>query len=45
MERKMQFVCMDCYEKYWGTYALAKLTIGTPNDVVNKVRKPVSRYD
>lgn len=41
IERKMQFVCMDCYEKYWGTNALAKLTIGTPDEMILKMKTPL----
>ena len=41
IEQKMQFVCMDCYEKYWGPNMLQLLIIGTPNDVIDKIRKPV----
>ena len=43
IERKMQFVCMDCYEKYWGTNALQRLTIGTPDETIDKIRKPTSK--
>jgi len=43
IENKMQFVCLDCYEKYYGTNALAKLMIGTPDEMVAQMRKPIKK--
>jgi len=43
IENKMQFVCIDCYEKYYGTNALEQLMIGTPDDIVTKIRKPIKK--
>ena len=38
---KVTNVCFNCYEKYFGENALARLTIGTPDDIVKKMRKPI----
>jgi len=43
IENKMQFVCLDCYEKYYGTNALAQLMIGTPDDMVARIRKSIKK--
>lgn len=34
-------VCFVCYEGHYGANALNRLTIGTPDDMIEKMRKPV----
>lgn len=41
MENKVQNVCFDCYEKYFGANALRRLTIGTPDYMIEKMKKPL----
>ena len=38
---KVMNVCFNCYEDYFGANALARLTIGTPDDMVQKMRTPL----
>jgi len=33
--------CLSCYENHYGVNALRKLTIGTPDDTLDKMRKPL----
>lgn len=33
--------CLSCYENHYGVNALRKLTIGTPDDTLDKMRKPI----
>jgi len=35
-------VCLNCYEEYFGKNALARLTIGTNDDILQKMRIPLS---
>jgi len=42
IENETQFVCLDCYEKYYGTNALEQLMIGTPDEILTKIRKPIN---
>lgn len=34
-------VCFICYEEHYGKNALTRLTIGTPDSMIEKMRKPV----
>ncbi len=43
MENKVQNVCFDCYEKHFGLNALRRLTIGTPDKVLDQMRKPITK--
>lgn len=42
IDNKIQNVCFNCYEKYFGENALARLTIGTNENMIAKLRKPLS---
>ena len=35
---KVQNLCFNCYEKYFGTNALNKVTIGTPDEMILKMK-------
>ncbi len=35
-------VCLNCYEEYFGKNALTRLTIGTNDDILQKMRIPLS---
>jgi hypothetical protein len=37
----VQNVCFNCYEKYFGTNALNRITIGTPDSMIKKMRTPI----
>ena len=37
----VQNVCFNCYEKYFGTNALVRITIGTPDNMILKMRTPL----
>ena len=39
MNNKVQNVCFNCYEDYYGSNALLRLTIGTPDKMVEKFKK------
>lgn len=41
MEGKPIGSCLNCYEKHYGQNALTKITIGTPDDMIAKMRKPI----
>jgi len=41
IDNKVQNVCFNCYEDYFGKNALARLTIGTNDDMIAKLRKPL----
>ena len=41
MNNKVQNVCFNCYEDYYGANALLRLTIGTPDEMVEKLKKPL----
>jgi len=37
----VQNVCFNCYEEYFGTNALTRITIGTPDSMIMKLRIPL----
>lgn len=41
MNNKVQNVCFNCYENYYGKNTLLRLTIGTPDEMVEKLKKPI----
>ncbi len=41
IDNKVQNVCFNCYGNYFGKNALARLTIGTNDDMIAKLRKPL----
>ena len=41
IDNKVQNVCFNCYEDYFGANALARLTIGTNEDTLKKMRTPL----
>jgi hypothetical protein len=41
----VQNICFNCYEKYFGTNALNRLTIGTPDTMILKMRTPLSKSE
>jgi len=41
IDNKVQNVCFNCYEDYFGANALARLTIGTTDEMIAKLRKPL----
>lgn len=41
MNNKIQKVCFNCYGDYYGANALLRLTIGTPDEMVKKLKKPL----
>lgn len=41
INNKVQNVCFNCYEDYFGANALARVTIGTNDDMLKKMRKPL----
>lgn len=43
IEGKAQNVCFSCYENYYGANALRGLTIGTPDEMIAKMRKPITK--
>jgi len=42
IDNKVQNVCFNCYEDYFGVNALVRLTIGTNDDVLKKMREPIA---
>ncbi len=40
IDNKIQNVCLNCYEEYFGKNALTRLTIGTNEDMIQKMRIP-----
>ncbi len=38
---KVVHVCFTCYENHYGANALLRLTIGTPDDMIEKMKKPL----
>jgi DNA-directed RNA polymerase subunit RPC12/RpoP len=40
MDGKAMSVCFSCYENHYGINALRRLTIGTPDYIIEKMRKP-----
>ena len=41
INNNVQNVCFNCYEKYFGINALTRITIGTPDEVILKMRTPL----
>ena len=41
IDDKIQNVCLNCYEEYFGKNALTRLTIGTNEDVIQKLKIPL----
>lgn len=41
INNKVTNVCFNCYESYFGANALARLTIGTNEDMIKKLRTPL----
>ncbi len=41
IDNKVQNVCLNCYEEYFGKNALSRLTIGTNEDTIQKMRVPI----
>jgi len=41
IDKIVQHVCFNCYEKYFGTNALTRITIGTPDEMIIKLKKPL----
>ena len=41
IDNKVQNVCFNCYGDYFGANALARLTIGTTDEMIAKLRKPL----
>jgi len=41
INEKVMNVCFNCYEDYFGANALARLTIGTPDEMIQKMRTPL----
>ncbi len=37
----VQNICFNCYEKYFGSNALNRITIGTPDEMIKKMRTPL----
>lgn len=37
----VQNICFNCYEKYFGANALSKITIGTPDTMIAKMKTPL----
>lgn len=42
MDGKPMKVCFNCYEDHYGVNALRQLTIGTPDDILSTLRKPIT---
>jgi len=42
IDNKVLNVCLNCYEKYFGENALARLMIGTNEDIIEKMKKPLN---
>ena len=36
-----QNICFNCYEEYFGTNALTKVTIGTPDNIIKRMKTPL----
>ncbi len=41
MNGRTQSVCLNCYENYYGVNALRRLTIGTPDDILKKMKSQI----
>jgi len=42
IDNKIQNICFNCYEDYFGKNALTRLTIGTTDEMIAKLRKPIA---
>jgi len=42
MDGDPKSVCLNCYENHFGVNALRRLTIGTPDDMLDTMRKPIT---
>jgi len=45
MDGNPQNVCFSCYENHFGVNALRRLTIGTPDDMLDTMRKPIKKNE
>ncbi len=45
INNNVQNICFNCYEKYFGTNALNRITIGTPDSMIIKMRTPLSKSE
>ena len=43
MNGKPTGACMNCYENHYGPNALARLTIGTPDEMIKKMKTPLTQ--
>lgn len=41
MDGESVVACMNCYESHYGPNALIRLTIGTPNEMIKKMKIPI----
>jgi len=41
IDNKVLNICFNCYEDYFGANALARLTVGTNDDTIKKMRTPL----
>lgn len=41
INNKVMNICFNCYEDYFGANALARVTIGTNDDMIKKMRIPI----
>ena len=41
INNKVMNVCFNCYEDYFGANTLARATMGTPDDMIKKMREPL----
>jgi len=39
IDNQVRNICFNCYANYYGENALARLTIGTPDEMIKKMRK------
>lgn len=42
IKNEIKNICFSCYENYFGKNALRRLTIGTPEEALEKMRRPIS---
>ncbi len=41
IDSKVLSVCFNCYENYYGKNMLLRVTIGTPDEMIEKLKKPL----
>jgi len=41
INNKVMNVCFNCYEDYFGANTLARATMGTPDEMIKKMREPL----